>query len=206
MEKPRLFICGDSWVNFGYPGDDLHWTDYLKNHFDVHLLGLADMDNISIIYQLGGTPEYREGDRIIVVFTEPSRIFRRYMIESYVKKDIWYNKDIKRRSPYDSDLVNLQDLQFKLWNGGMRKDEINFYKFLKLNLSKYNPIFLTWSPQFAKKTNDFVELIEVSSLEDEGIMQDSHPGIKGCYDFYSRTLNLLNNSITPIPFSINSKV
>jgi hypothetical protein len=41
-------------------------------------------------------------------------------------------------------------------------------------------------------TSDFVELIEVTSIADEGGDPiDWHPGWKGCYDFYTKLHNLL---------------
>ena len=72
MPKPRLFICGDSFVDWDIP--TYHWTDYLKEHYDVIILGERGSDNISIIFQLGDLPQYKDGDRIIMYWSDPSRI------------------------------------------------------------------------------------------------------------------------------------
>ena len=64
FSKPRLFICGDSFVDWDIP--TYHWTDYLKEHYDVIILGERGSDNISIIFQLGDLPQYKDGDRIIM--------------------------------------------------------------------------------------------------------------------------------------------
>jgi hypothetical protein len=98
-------------------------------------------------------------------------------------------------------------METKLWDANMRQDEINFYRKLKTLLKDYNPIFFTWSFHFHKLTKDFVEYIEVSSLENEGVRQnDGHPGIIGSYDFYQKTLERLDNTLVPATFRGNKYI
>ena len=74
--KSRLFCFGDSFVDWPIP--TYHWTSYLSNHYDVYKFGVRGADNVSILFQLGNLPEYKKGDRIIMVFTEPGRLPRRF--------------------------------------------------------------------------------------------------------------------------------
>jgi hypothetical protein len=51
-------------------------------------------------------------------------------------------------------------------------------------------------------TSDFVELIQVTSIADEGgDPNDWHPGWKGCYDFYLKLHTLLEIEDTPVSFT-----
>jgi hypothetical protein len=72
----RLFCFGDSFIDWYVP--KYHWTYYLSKHYEVIKHGKAGADNHSILFQMGRLPEFIEGDRIIIVFTEPGRLPRRY--------------------------------------------------------------------------------------------------------------------------------
>jgi hypothetical protein len=207
MEKSKLFICGDSWVDWNYPKKKLHWTSYLEEHYEVFKLGIVNMDNTSIVNQLGNIPDYQEGDRIILVFTDPQRVNRRYYIKDFKKLDSWLSYPLRTWANSDIHMINQELMETKLWDANMRQDEINFYRKLKTLLKDYNPIFFTWSFHFHKLTKDFAEYIEVSSLENEGVRQnDGHPGIIGSYDFYQKTLERLDNTLVPATFRGNKYI
>lgn len=200
MEKSRLFICGDSWADYGNPPHHQRWLGYLEEHYDVYKFGKADMDNISIIYQTGQLPTYKDGDRLVVIFTDPTRYFRRYLVDEVKGSCMWYDC-LKRRSTDTTELNYQKIIDDDLWTRGFRNDEISFYKLFKNLLFQYNPLFITWNSAFHKETDDFVDLIEVSSFIDEGLDDnDLHPGIVGNYEFYLQILKKLDYTITPIDF------
>lgn len=207
MEKSRLFICGDSWVDWIRPHKELHWTSLLKNHYEVHKLGVMNMDNTSIIQQLGQIPPYQEGDRVIIVFTEPQRINRRYYIKDLKKLNSWLDYPLKTWAYPDEYTIDRELMETKLWDKGMRGDEIKFYQKMKELLGDYKPVFVTWSFHFHKLTKDFVDLIQVSSVTDEGIAkEDGHPGIIGSYDFYQQVLFKLDPNIKKIDFKGDKQI
>jgi hypothetical protein len=199
MPKPRLFICGDSFVDWDIP--TYHWTDYLKEHYDVIILGERGSDNISIIFQLGNLPQYKDGDRIIMYWSDPSRIQEIYRGKT--------NPRIQGRWRSNSELIEKDRIpmieKMKVdraigWEGDILNNEIKFIKKLKELLFQYNPIYVTWNKSFYNRTKEFTNLIEVTSLEEEGMGEvswDLHPGINGCYDIYKILLDKLGNTDTP---------
>jgi len=205
MLKPRLFICGDSFVDYDIP--KYHWTDYLKEHYDVTLFGQRGCDNISIIFQLGNLPKYKDGDRIIIYWSDPSRIQKIYLGE---KK----SKEKKRWSTYshliEQDRIpTLEKMKVDRaigWEKNGLDNEIKFIKKLKDLLFDYNPIYVTWHTSFYQNTKSFTDLIQVSTLHDEvGLGEtnkDLHPGERGCYDIYKTLLHKLGNE-SPVPFKKN---
>lgn len=191
--KSRLFCFGDSFVDWDIPKN--HWTYYLSKHFDVIKFGKYGADNNSILFQLGLLPDYQVGDRIIVVFTEPGRLPRRYYgdrVEDY-KSTKYMSPRYYQDNKFAEKLHILKYDESERWVNGERQNEINFLKQLKGWLDKYEPIFITWSEQFHKSTYDFVDLIIVSSNWDEGVgeKRDFHPGPNGCYEMYKRLHQLL---------------
>ena len=54
------------------------------------------------------------------------------------------------------------------WEENGLDNEIKFIKKLKKLLINYSPIFVTWNNLFYEQTNQFTDLVEVSTLEDEG--------------------------------------
>ena len=90
-------------------------------------------------------------------------------------------------------LLELRVKETEYWHNGDRDSEILFIKKLKYFYKKYEPIFVTWNDDFYEKTKEFVELIKVTSIADEGGDPiDWHPGSKGCYDFYLKLHEFLN--------------
>ena len=95
MSKPRLFVFGDSW-SFNYFSKNHkkykphfgsecikkyaslhnyfgHWTDHMENFYDVYSYGFGAASNEQIIYQLGNLPDYKNGDRMLIIFSSPER-------------------------------------------------------------------------------------------------------------------------------------
>jgi hypothetical protein len=188
----NIYICGDSFVDWDLP--EIHWTDYLSNHYNVIKLGKFGSDNHSIIYQTGLIPEYKNGDRLIIVFTAPGRFPRRYFGERDTNQNNKYiTWEWYKNKKFAEELMNLRIRETDSWLCGNRNEEVLFLKKLKKFYSEYDPLFVTWNDDFYKMTNDFVELIKVTSISDEGgEFIDWHPGWKGCYDFYTKLHSLLN--------------
>ena len=190
----RLFCLGDSFVDWPIP--QYHWTYYLSKHFEITKFGKAGADNYSILYQLGKLPEYKEGDRIIIVFTASGRIIRRYYGDRH---DKFLNHPYRAAIFYKDHnfakkLDNLAQIEADKWESGQRQVEIDFLKKLKKWLLPYNPVFVTWSDSFHTQTSDFVTLIKSTSNWEEksGEEADFHPGPMGCYHWYNQLHSLLD--------------
>lgn len=205
MHKSRLFLFGDSFVDWDIPS--YHWSDYLKEHYDVNILGERGSDNISIIFQLGKLPEYREGDRIIIYWSDPSRIQKHLMgkMKPKQKSRWWHYSDVIDKSRIET-LEKMKVDRSDGWNASGLENELLFIKKLKYILSEYNPIYVTWNNSFYNKTKQFTDLVQVSTLHDESgegeTKGDWHPGEQGCYDIYKILLAKLGNE-TPLPFKNN---
>jgi hypothetical protein len=205
MPKPRLFICGDSFVEWDIP--TIHWTDYLKEHYDVIILGERGSDNISILFQLGNLPEYKDGDRIIVYWSDPSRIQQLYKGKQKPKLNgRWWDYSHLFEKDRIATLEKMKVDRTLGWERNGLGDEIKFIKKVKHLLFQYEPIYVTWNKFFYHNTKAFVDLIEVSTLDDESgdgeTLGDWHPGKQGCYDIYKILLNKLGNHI-PSPIKID---
>ncbi len=187
----NLYVCGDSFVDWDTP--ETHWIDYLSNHYNVVKLGKYGSDNHSILYQTGLISNYFEGDRIVIVFTAPGRFPRRYFGEREINQDIKYiSWEWYKNKEFAKQLMELRILETERWLNGERDSEIMFLKKVKLFYKDFEPVFVTWNEDFYKMTSDFVELINVTSISDEGgDKNDWHPGWKGCYEFYKRLHHLL---------------
>lgn len=187
--KNRLFCFGDSFVDYDIP--KYHWTYYMAQHYELIKLGVRGADNNSIIFQLGDLPEFKVGDRVLIIFTDPGRIPTRFYA--------------------NGNLINRLDLlkidEYYRWMGGERNNEIKFFKKLQFFLNEYNPVFVTWNEYFHRCTSDFVSLIQVSTNWQEGTgeKRDDHPGPKGSYDMYKKLHTLLNVNEPFADFKIEDK-
>jgi hypothetical protein len=189
--KPKIYICGDSFVDWDLP--EIHWIDYIANHYEVIKLGKYGSDNHSIIYQTGRISEYKEGDRLVIMFTAPGRFPRRYFGEREINHNIKYlNWEWYKDKSFAKKLLDIRVAETECWFNGERNDEILFLKKLKYFYKEFNPVFITWSDDFYRMTADFVKLIKVTSIADEGgDLNDWHPGWVGCYEMYKELHNLL---------------
>jgi hypothetical protein len=187
--KPRLFCFGDSFVDYDIP--KYLWTYYISSHYEVYKLGVAGADNNSIIFQLGDLPEYKEGDRLLIYWSHPARIPTRF----------YANGNIINRL----DLLKIDELD--RWFNGERANEIKFFRRLKTLLKDYQPVFVTWNTEFHTGTEDFVNLIQVSSNSEEGtgIQRDEHPGPRGSHDAYKIIHGLLGVNEPFVDFKIEDK-
>lgn len=192
--KKRLFILGDSFVDWEIP--KFHWTWYLEKHYEVFKFGKYGADNYSILFQLGNLPEYEDGDRIIMYFTEPGRLPRRFygIRKKQCISTPFMNPSFYEDMDFANKLHNIKYNESERWVNGERGVEVSFLKKLKNWIKNYEPVFVTWSEHFHTQTSDFVKLIKVSSNYDEGIAEekDFHPGPKGCYEIYKIFHNLLS--------------
>lgn len=192
--KPRLFCFGDSFVDWHLP--KYHWTDYLAYHYDVIKLGKAGADNYSILFQLGNLPVYKKGDRIVMVFTHPGRLPRRYYGERRVdfEEEIYHASHYYKNKTFSKHLDLLRYEEEQRWIKKERYIEVKFLKNLKQWLSDYDPVLVTWTEGFHAPTSDFVTYIESTSnaQENNGESGDFHPGPRGSYKWYETLYTLLN--------------
>jgi len=192
--KPRLFCLGDSFVDWHTP--KFHWTYYLEKHYELYKYGKYGADNYTIISQLGILSDYKEGDRILIIFTDPGRLPRRFYgerKESFIN-DPYTTPNSYKDNKFAQKLNILRVDEEDRWTNGNRENEVKFLRNLKKWLLIYDPVFITWSEQFYKPTSDFVNFIKVTSNCEEGVGEiiDFHPGPKGCYDMYKEIHNYLN--------------
>lgn len=187
----NLYVCGDSFVDWDLP--EIHWVNYLSNHYNVVKLGKYGSDNHSILYQTGLIPNYLGGDRIVIMFTAPGRFPRRYFGEREINQDVKYiSSEWYKNKEFAKELMELRILETERWLNGERDSEIKFLKKVKLLYKDFEPVFVTWNEDFYKMTSDFVELIKVTSISDEGgDPNDWHPGWVGCYEIYKKLHGLL---------------
>lgn len=204
----KLYVCGDSWTDWPLPPKPYHWIDYLEHHYDVIRLGQRACSNYDIFSQIGKIPLYETGDRVLVIWTSPSRIQLMYDIteiklqdENQSGKRWWHrvklSEDVTFHNAYEvfrsKRLEVYQDDKNNIFDG-----EIAFMKKIKdVMLKEFNPIFLTWDEILWSRTNHFMDLISVSTLHDEyprgENKNDYHPGKKGCYELYKYVIKQLLN-------------
>ena len=208
MPKSRLFICGDCFTDWDVP--EYHWTDYLKEHYDVKLLGKRGSDNISIMLQIGNLPEYKKGDRLIIYWTDPSEYQPIYRGKMKQRTSKWWNYSDMCDKDRITTLEKMKEDRIAGWENDGLGNEIKFIKKLKSFLFEYSPIYVTWNSSFYERAKSFTDLIQVSSFADETgfgeAIEDYHPGEKGCYDIYKTLLNKLGNTETPIPAKTKNKL
>jgi hypothetical protein len=190
--KPSIYICGDSFVDWDMP--EAHWTNYLSNHYNVIKLGKFGADNHSILYQTGLIPKYEYGDRLVIVFSAPGRFPRRFFGERETHHHIkYFNWEWYKDKQFAKKLLEVRLSETSHWLNGERNNEILFLKKLKELYNDFSPVFVTWNEDFHKMTSDFVELIQVTSIADEGgDPMDWHPGWEGCYEFYKKMHTFLD--------------
>jgi hypothetical protein len=123
----------------------LWFTDHLTNWgYEVHNYGIGGCTNEHILYQFAKLPEFREGDRIIINWTHPSRF-------TWIKENgdcIYVHRDrFKKRGETINDMFNQQflnrDYSFST-EGYLKIYFIPFIKYLINTYSKYKPIM--WTP------------------------------------------------------------
>lgn len=233
MTKDRLFVFGDSWAfnyfsktNKAYPdakpffglthvetfvnyyNNFGHWLDYMDLFFDVYSYGRGGVSNEEITWQLSYLPEYRIGDRMIIMFTGVERY-------TWVDKNRRYT--FAMGSPYpdlilDRKYVNFFKQQYiekyEYWmNDTIINPEKNFLNVFPTYFQQYKPICVTWRNELAEKVES-IDLLDfnnynLSTITDETNQTyvDGHLGAIGNYElfkYFAKKLNLdiSNNSVT----------
>ena len=179
-----------------------HWSEYLAEDYDIYNYGVYGASNESIIYQLGNLPEFRSGDRIVVVFTDPNRM--RKMSETYLDRGINRRRDIDyvwSTQPSDIDekvLHNLLVSRADSWMDGKRDDEVKFLSVLNKLLVQYKPVFTSWSAAFEEVgCVSFIDVRDYSIwIETNGKIKDAHMSAQGNLKYYKEVKNLLDNLYT----------
>jgi hypothetical protein len=234
--KPRLFVFGDSYA-FNYfsnqkpkyrpelekykflsckPAEIFvkryecvgHWTDYIENHFDVINYAEPGCSNEDIIHQLGFLPEYSEGDRMVIVFSNVGRYtwfmsdFERHAITN---GSSWQLRNEKKITDFADEQIVLRDYAWD--ETSERENEKLFYEKLSIIYKNFNPIKVTWDDLMSKhvqsillipyKTENWTSIRQ----ESNGTLNDGHLGFVGNYKFYVWIADLLNvekEKIVPI--------
>lgn len=217
--KPRLFFFGDSFVQWEKPIKN-HWTERFEEEYEVYRLGCSGASNQGICSQIALLPPYREGDRLVVVLTEPTRLplwmhtdeDGNFDGNSYsnkiIKKNL--NEFLKYFMFRMSELLNF----FKNSNKFLTMENpiqlYNLFGFLYKNLKKYKPIYVTWSDELIKLKllGDLLYLIPKESYttisqEEKNSINDNHPGVEGGKVWYNQVKYLMDNyeykNFTPKP-------
>lgn len=241
LYNPRLFIAGDSWgVNFftspnwvkNLTGQSVwknrpyHLVEYLNQHYQVHNFCRGAAGNAEIIFQLGQLPDFKRGDRLIVILSAFTR-FRLWNSKGEVLKfgdfssafsdsldHPWYPSSTilealeGRRHLFADALVHessenlqskfLQDFVYDHWS------ELAFYSKLKNFFSIYSPIVCTWERLLA----EFCDLTFIGpdseiyqgqppTIKQEYGFEDFHLGGTGNYLLYKYLISRLDSQISP---------
>ena len=220
----RLFVFGDSWAfnyfakeskfrkeqlphlnsnyiegfakEYDYYG---HWTDYLKQFYQVYNYAEGGCCNEDIIHQLGYLPEYQEGDRIVIIFTSPSRF--QWMVDgkrkTLINGNYWKSKLSEiEKDIYDNQLISRTDL----WMDTSERDnEKNFIKKIPIFFKQYEPILTSWSSDVTETIGSVIQIASdvkytTISTESNNKYKDGHLGVNGnfvLYKFMAKQLGLL---------------
>ena len=166
MTKPRLYVLGDSfaanlfkepWLKKGTEiydykidfetefGVDLKWwTEYIEewSNYEVINLGIGGCTYEDIYYQFGDIDEYREGDRLIVHWTNPYR-FNFYNNKSATAANPDYIDNLKVSDEKKEFILDIFEARKNLW-GTEHGDRIRkFVKYLYTTHKQYEPIFFS---------------------------------------------------------------
>lgn len=235
MNKNRLFVFGDSWAFnyfaktnkifpnikpfFGLTKIEMyvkyydyfgHWIDYMDNFFDVYSYAKGGICNEQIIWQLSNLPEYKEGDRIIIIFTGVER----YMwINNKKRYTFAMGSDYpdKILGKYYIDFFKKQYVEkYEYWMDLSETDEeIKFLNIFPTFFKKYNPIVVTWRKDLTEKVKS-IDLLDyenynLSTITDEsyGTFIDGHLGAMGNYELFRYFANRLELDISN--FYVNVK-
>lgn len=208
MGNKNIRKFAEHYNNFG------HWIDHMNHFYDVYSYAKGGASNEQIIYQLGNLPDYINGDRVVIIFSNPSRF--RWVMDKRVY-GLAPNGIYRNFMPKES--INLIESQYiernELWiDDSLESEEQKFLNILPILLKKYNPVLTTWCEQTALHTNS-IDMIDTeipelyTSMDDEtnGICKDGHLGVFGNYElfkFISKKLSIdyTDYIFNPTPFEI----
>lgn len=166
MGKPRLYILGDSfaanlfkepWLKNGteifdykiefesaHKNELKWWTDYLQewSNYEVINLGMGGCSYEDIYYQFSEIDEYREGDRLIVHWTNPYR-FNYYNNKSVHAANPDYLDNLTITDEEKEFVLDIFGAKKCLWSKNDGERIRNFVKYLYQIHKKYKPIFFS---------------------------------------------------------------
>jgi hypothetical protein len=189
----------------------LWFTDHLTNWgYEVHNYGFAGCSNEHILYQFGKLPKFKEGDRIIINWTHPSRFT--WIKENgdciHIHRDIFKNKGEIINDIFNEQFLN-RDYSFST-EGHLKNCFIPFIKYLINTHSKYKPIM--WTPfndldsflvgeKYHLLSNNNFNVLKILPMdifikeETEGRYNDGHYGRYGNYYFAVILDEIIKNDV-----------
>jgi hypothetical protein len=220
--KPRLFILGDSFAQWPKPDKQFRWPVLMEEHYEVHNFAIPGTDNSHIIYQLGQIPEFRQGDRLVIILTEVSRIpkwFWGEYYEQYLEARLKPSMICKPKQPELQFVKGLVDLKLYLIELIEKTDFINtdifkryrhrktdhplmvfeMYSNIPTLFKQYKPLMVTWSKETYNVLPNHVKLIGWDEYEHIHVPEDDHPSISGNKVWYDKIYKWLQNDFIQIP-------
>lgn len=200
MTKPNLYFFGDSFVQ--WPKPDLHWTLRFRDEYEVHRLGRSGANLEYTALQLGRLPEYKEGDRVVMVLTEYLRNPKWVWGDHYMEfcnhmRAIRTGKE-RTTTPYIESLlevINLRDEWLEKTDTYSSegvdnpKQILEFFENINNIIPKFKPVLVTWNV-YTKELIPSATLISPGTYEPVAD-DDYHPGVEGGKVWYSRVTELL---------------
>lgn len=221
----RLFVLGDSWAfnyfskevkdrpdqgpnlnnyevlqfvkNFNHYG---HWCDLIGDYYDTYNYSEHGCCNEDIIHQLGFIPDYIEGDRIVIIFTNPARyqwIVNNKKVALTLGSPWQELMSPKEKEIVDIQLVSRDDFWF---NTTLRNNEKQFINKIPQIFQKFNPLMLTWYEPLSQSIENvkYIPLDEnYTSINQESGNKygDYHLGLNGNYELFTFILKELGDKI-----------
>ena len=219
--KPRLFVLGDSFAQWPKPDRQFRWPVLMEEHYEVHNFAIPGTDNSHIIYQLGQLPEFKEGDRLVIILTEVSRIPKWFwgdMYEEYLEARVKPEILVKNPKPQINYVKALVDLKLYLIElvekTNLLKDEFfrykgrktdhplmvfEFYSNVPTMFKQYKPVMVTWSKETYEVLPNHVKLIGWDEYEHIHVPKDDHPSESGNKVWFNKILNWLKSEFIRVP-------
>lgn len=190
-------------IKYNYFG---HWIDHMEYFYEVYSYAIGGASNEQIIYQIGNLPEYKNGDRIIIIFAPPERFtwICDNTIKTLTPNGYLYNNN------FTDDFIKIIENQYvnryDVWMDAHQTNEQKFLSLLPTFLEKYKPILTSWY----KETSEKVKCIEYinrngwkSIYEDTlGKCNDHHLGVGGNYELFKFFADKLNLDIKNYTYEI----
>jgi len=239
MKKDRLFVFGDSWAynyfsdkdktNLNYKlhfGSECikkyaslhnyfgHWIDHMENFYDVYSYGFGAASNEQIIYQLGNLPDYKDGDRMLIIFSSPERFIwyesnkEKTIVSSALIENILTMETIPNicKEFLQKQLVHRSDMWY---NSEKRLNEKKFINRLPVVYSKWSPLIVSWVTETSDMVDSIIPTPDIQSFstiydETNGLCKDFHLGIRGNYDLFKFFAIKLNLNISDYIYDIKT--